>query len=486
MPVNTKHPSFVEREADWNQISDCIAGQRVVKSRNKLYLPKPNSSDKSPDNAERYAAYLARAVFHNITAYSVANMVGQCFAVDPVATVTPEMEPWLTNIDGGGVSAIQQSKQALAHVLAFSRAGLWVDYPKTNGAVSKADAESGGMRPRIVLFDPRQVINWRSISVGANSKLSLVVISENYVKSDDGFESEVATQYRVLKLENGIYIIQLWKVGERNSIEFHEELIPLGGDGLPMTEIPFQFIGAEANGEAVEKPLVLDISNLNLAHYRNSADYEELVYMVGQPTPYLTGLTEDWVENVLKGSIMLGSRACIPLPLGASAGLLQASANTLPFEAMGQKEALMQAIGAKFVEAVSVAKTATESGIAQSNQTSILAAVCTNVSAAYSRALQWAAMFGGIQTANPEKDILWELNTDFAIARMQPQEQSAILSLYQADLITFEEARDKLKTGGVGYLSDEDAKDQLAQASEEAFAKAQRDMALNPPEPTFP
>jgi hypothetical protein len=475
MPVDSKHPNFKDIEKDWEQIADCIAGQRVIKAAGTKYLPQPNASDVSEENQERYRAYKKRAVFHNATARTVGNMVGQCFAVDPVPTMPEQMLPWLADIDGAGVSGNQQAKKSLAYVIAFSRACIWVDYPKTAAPVSLADAEEGGIRPKIVLFDPRNVINWRVIPHGAKSKLALVVIREKYIKKDDGFEAEFDWQYRVLRLIDGKYWQEVHRPGN-GGFTIIERLQPLGGDGLPLTEIPFVFIGAESNDIEVEKPLMLDISNLNLAHYRNSADYEEITYMVGQPTPWLSGLSDDWVERHLKGSIMLGSRACIPLPEGGAAGLMQCETNTLPKEAMDQKEALMQALGAKLVEKREVKQTATEAGINEASETSILASCCNNVSAAYGLAFRWAAMFGNIETAKPEEEILFELNTDFAIARMTPEEAGAVLTLYQADLITFEEARDKLKTGGWAYLEDEDAKDQIADKADEDFAKAQAEL----------
>jgi hypothetical protein len=476
MPVNTEHPAFSEAFADWEQIAHCLEGQRRIKKEGVKYLPKPNASDSSPENADRYTAYKQRAVFHNVTARTVSNLVGQCFAVDPVPTLPDEMTVWLDDVDGAGVSANQQSKKALAYVLSFSRAFLWVDYPKTGGIVTLADAEKGGIRPKLLLCDPRKIINWRVVQQGAKSKLGLVVIAENYSESDDGFEYKFKPQFRVLKLdENQVYTQEVWR-NDGTIWKIHETIVPLGGDKQPLNEIPGIFIGAEANDTEVEKALMLDISNLNIAHYCDSADYQEAVYMVGQPTPWISGLTQGWVDDVMKGKVVLGSRSCIPMPQGAAAGLLQVSPNILPKEAMDQKEKLMTALGAKLVEKSEVAKTATESGINEASETSILAACCKNVSAAYAFALRWAAVFANITVAKPEENVLFELNTDFAIARMTPEEAGGVLSLWQSDLITFEEARDKLKTGGWAYLSDEDAKDQLEAQAEEAFAKAQADL----------
>lgn len=460
----------------WEQIKDCLAGEKAIKDAGKKYLPAPNPEDTSPENAARYRAYNQRAVFHNVTGRTVENMVGQSFSVDPVFTGPDEMKPLIEDIDGAGVSATQQAKKALALVVSYSRAGLLVDYPKTNGNVSIKDAEENGIRPKILLFEPWRIVNWRVTLQGAKSKLSLVMLEEEYIKEDDGFEAVVEKQYRELRLTDGVYSVEIWR--NENGAGWAkvpgESATPQDGDGKPFDEIPFCFIGAEANDSELEKPLMEDISNLNLAHYRNSADYEESVYMVGQPTPYLAGLSQAWVDDVLKGKIMLGSRSCIPLPEGGTAGLIQAAPNILPKEAMDQKEAQMVALGAKLVEKREVAQTATEKGLNEASTTSILAGCCGNVSAAYGRGLQWSARFQKIQVA-PE-DLLFELNKDFAVARITPEEQNAVLGLFNGKLITFEEARDKLKTGGVAYLDDEDAKDQMAEQEEAELAKAQQEL----------
>jgi len=475
MPVTSKHPDFVKREKDYALIDDCIEGQRKIKKEGEAYLPRPNPEDDSDENAARYAAYKKRAVFHGVTGRTVNNMVGQCFSVEPVPTMPDSMLPWLEDIDGSGVSATQQAKRALGYVVSKSRAFLWVDYPKTAAPVSQADAEAGAIRPRVILCHPSEVINWRVMQEGAKVKLSLVVIRESYIANDDGFEATFLEQYRVLRLKGGTYFVEVHRPGDNGNVSI-ESVQPLDGKGQPFMEIPATFIGAESNDANVEKPLMLDIANLNIAHYRNSADYEEAVYMLGQPTPYLAGLSDGWIDKHMGGGIYLGSRECIALPQGATAGMLQASPNTLPKEAMDQKEALMQALGAKLVEKSEVAKTATESGINEASETSILASCCSNVSAAYGLALRWAAQFGNIETTEPDKDILFELNTDFAISRMTPDEVNATLSAYNGGLITFEEARDKLKNGGMAYLSDEDAKDQLQEQADADFQKAQQEL----------
>jgi hypothetical protein len=140
----------------------------------------------------------------------------------------------------------------------------------------------------------------------------------------------------------------------------------------------------------------------NMAHYRNSADYEEAVYHAWAADAWFSGLTEQWVSDVLNGAIQLGSRAAhsSACPSTRSAGLLQPTLpNTLAKEAMDQKEAQMLALGAKLVEGSQVRTHRYRSGYRQHfrNVDPIVASRNGNVAKAFTWrfALSVAARFVG-------------------------------------------------------------------------------------------
>jgi len=480
--IDARHPHYEKMLPDWERIRDCIAGQRTIKEEGKIYLPEPGTGDE--DDASRYESYLQRAVFVNYTGETQKNMVGQCYAIPPVFTGPDEMLTLLDSIDGAGVSAEQQSKTALATVLAYSRAGVLVDYPKTDGIVSVADKESGNVAPKVMIFEPWQIINWDTIMRGARTITSFVMIEEEYVAEDDGYKKEIEIQWRELRLEDDlIYKVNIWR-NYKSGFAIHETSYPLNDAGEYFDEIPFEFIGAEANNSLVEKPLLIDIADQNIAHYVDSADYQESVHIVGSPTPWAAGLSASWIENQMQGTMKLGSRAVIPLPEGASVGMLQAEPNNMVKEAMDAKEQNIVKLGGKIVEKKEVAQTATEKSLDEASRSSILAGVCSNISAAYHRALGWAAEFSGIDNEAPEykEGATYELNTEFAVNRITSEERGANREDYNAGLIDFEEARDNLKSGGVAYKDDEDVKDANEAKAEEDFARAQEAFKMQNPD----
>jgi len=440
-------------------IRDCIEGEQTIKKAGDKYLPRPNASDVTPENVARYKAYKERAVFYNVTQRTLSGLAGAVFLREPVVEVPTLLDIVNNDANGGGVSLTQLAKRASLHVLAYGRSGLLVDYPATEAPASRAELEAGDVRPTINVYAPWDIINWRTITRGARELLSLVVLKETYVYSDDGFEMKKADQWRVLQLTDAGYAVSVWRKDSGDFQVFEGPMFPRDSSGNLLTEIPFTFVGCENNDEGLDLPPLYDLASLNIAHYRNSADYEESCYIVGQPTPYFAGLTEEWVTNVLKGSIALGARGAVPLPEGGSAGLLQASPNTLPFEAMQHKERQMVSLGAKLVEQSTVQRTATEADIENAAETSTLASSAKNVSAAFKWALDWCAKFVGVA----ETVIKFELHTDFDLSKMSPQERAQLVAEWQAGAIAFEEMRDNMRRAGIAKLDDAAAKQKIAE-----------------------
>ena len=453
-------------------IRDAIAGERQVKFRKELYLPRPNPEDVTPANARRYDAYLKRAVFYNVAQRTLFGLRGQVFLREPNVEVPEVLQPVIEDATGEGVPLMQLAQEATDFALGYGRFGLLVDYPNTvdddgeQVAASKAEVDAGDVRPTFRLYAPWQCLNWRVIRRGAKIILSLVVLEEEYSIEDDGFETKTGKQWRVLRLIDGRYVVEIYK-DRSGSNKPDETFQPIDGTGAPITEIPFTFGGSVKNVATPNAPPLYDLCSLNMAHYRNSADYEENIYEIGQPTPYFAGLTEEWVKNVMGGTVRLGARGSIPLPQGGTAGLLQVLPNTLAKEGMDQKEGQMLALGAKLVEASQTQRTATEADIDNVSETSVLSSVASNVGAAFKWALEWACVFVGV----PE-NVKYDMNTEFDLVNLTPDERRQLLAEWQAGGIVFEEYRDNLRRAGIATLSDAEAKTKAANEDAERLAKS--------------
>ena len=455
--VTFEHSEYQACRNKWALISSVLGGQEAVKAAKTTYLPKPNPDDKSTENETRYSQYLARAVFYNVAGRTLQGLVGAGFKR------APELETNLdyasTNIDGAGISVYQQSQSALASVLGFGRHALLVDYPATEAPASRAQMASGLLRATIVSIDAGQIINWRTAKVGADIKLILAVIKEaKETVSDDGFGLTREDQYRVLRLTEEVYTQEIWRKVEGSWQIVEGPFIVLDSSGVAWDEIPLTFIGSINNDSSVDPAPLYDLSEINIAHYRNSADYEDSAFFVGQAQPWMSGLTTEWRDHIEETGIYIGSRSPMLLPEGGAFGIESAAPNTLVKEAMDQKEQQMVALGARLVQPGAVVKTVAQAEGNNEVEHSVLSLASSNVSQAYTKALNWVGRFMG-----ESQESTYELNRDFAEHHLDPQMLTALIVAWQSGRLPEADLWGSLKKYGVidPEKTDEEIKEEL-------------------------
>lgn len=427
--VTFQHPEYAAMRETWDLVDDVCAGERRVKEQGEKYLPKPNPADKSPENTTRYDQYKKRAVFYNATGRTKKGLVGAAFRKVPTVTVSPALDYIKKDIDGRGISVYQQSQKAVGEAVKKGRGGLLVDYPRTSAPVTKAQQDAGEIRATITLIDAKSIINWKTTKVGSKIMLSLVVIHECVTEDDaGGFGQSNIQQYRALTLQDGVYIIELYRKSDKDEWYLYDMIQPLDGAGMPWNVIPFTFFGSENNDASVDESPLYDLASLNLAHYRNSADYEDSVYFVGQAQAYISGLTEEWRDHLQANKIYVGSRAPMLLPVNGQMGFAQPEPNTLVKEAMDAKKQDMVSIGARLVTPGGAVKTATEAQGDRESEMSVLSLCVSNVSEAYTQALVWMARFMNA----PTDGIEYVISQDFIEAKLDAQMLLALIQLWQS------------------------------------------------------
>lgn len=454
--VTFARQDYTDALPDWLLVSDVCSGQRAVKSRRDTYLPFLNASDKSKKAKDRYESYLERAVFYAITGRTQEGLIGAVFRKEATVEAPASLEYVKKNIDGKGLSITQQSKDVVEDVLQKGRHALFVDYPPSDKPVTVNERKSGNFNATIRSISAESVKNWQTVNVGSETKLSLVSIYEKIeTVTEDGFGLEETEQYRVLRLMDGVYIVEIWQQDKNGDWIIVDMYQPLDGNGNAWNEIPFTFVGAQNNDAAIDKAPLLDLANLNIAHYRNSADYEDSAWFVGQVQPFITELNEEWRDFLEKSGIVIGSRSPLLLPKGSSFGFAQAEPNMISFEAMKHKEDQAKAIGARLIEKGLAVKTATQSNSETASEHSVLSLVVSNVNDAYNKCLEWVSRF--MKTTEPTS---FSLNTDFIQLDIDPQILTALVTAWQTGkLISSKDIWAYLKK--VGLIDGEKTNDEI-------------------------
>lgn len=484
MPVDYIRDDVKRHERDyWSVSRDCFEGSPAVKRRRERYLPKPITEENEKQDKARYESYLRRAIFYNVVGRTVRGFKGLVFSKDPYKALNPQFAYMYDNVDGLGCSIDSQAGMALIFTLLYGRGGFLVNYPDVDGATAE-DVATGRVGPQILLYEARDIINWRITGEGTRAQLSLLVLRETYTVATDDYDACEYVRYRELRIVDGQLVVKIWDTNQLagKMYNYAQARIPASvlrnvnpdvyrptkADNSAWTEIPFQIFGADKNDFELEVPPVYDMCMVNLGHYVNSADHEESSFTVGQPTYYIKGLTQRWVDDNMSGGVFIGSRRVIPLPEKGEVGIVQPDPNTLPSEGMKHKEQQLIALGAKLVENAGVARTATESSKQDVVDNSILAVCARNVSAAYNRCIKWCCEYAGIPF-NPNET--YELSDHYETSKMTAQERQQLLEEFISGVIDLQEYRTALKQSKIAWKPDDQLQDDTAARDRALLAK---------------
>lgn len=418
MPVDTQNKEYQPHEAKARRVRDAVAGTDVVKARAKHYLRDPDPSD-----PKRFEDYKDGAQFLGVTKRTLDWMVGAIFRKAPTVDLPAILEPILQDADGSGQSLTQFSRNVTSQAIVNGRHGVLVEYPEAEPGATKADNE--GRHATLKAYSSQSIINWRY----AGDNLVLVVLRETYDHMVDEFEVDEREQFRVLSLDEGQYLQRVFRDGEEVS-----RIEPRMADGNRWPVIPFQFVGVVNNDSVPDNPLLLDLADTNILHFRSSADRYESSFLVGQPMFHVdTGETsaEDW-EKLNPNGITVGSRRGIQTQ-GGRVEIVQAAENDMSRQDMIDTLDNMQKIGARLIESKGGNETAEAVRERSGSDTANLSTVADNVGAALEDCIEWAAMF--MTSSDVSDQVSVELNRDFYDKDADAQSIMAMLAMVDRGLM---------------------------------------------------
>lgn len=448
MAVNFKRRDYQDYLDIWTKCRDVSEGQEAVHKRNTRYLAKLEGQTDS-----EYRAYLGRASFYNATGRTVDAMSGMLFRKDPLYSVPPVMQNYLFDIDMQGNTINNFVEKLADEVIIAGRVGVLVEHPQvqlTDPTVelTKADAEANNLRPFVVKYNTEDIINWSYVTLNNVKTLSMVVLREVRETYNDFFKIDYETIYRVLRLdENGHYLQQVWVESQNKSDGFYQEsedIYPLMR-GQRMSGIPFFFMTPKGLVGDLVKPAILDLVNVNISHYKTTADLEHAAHYTALPTPVITG--HRFKDGDAKLRIGASEAWAIPEPeskvfyleyKGAGLGALEARIN--------KKEEQMAALGARMLSTDKVnIESADTHNIKRQGENSALGSISAALSDGVTKFLQIMATWVGADTS----DVYYTVNKDFVPTSMSPQSLTALLQAYQSGSIAFSDFVAQLQKGEI-------------------------------------
>jgi hypothetical protein len=456
--VNTKHPEYEKMQSQWVKVRACVEGQKAVHDAGILFLPALKDQ-----TVEDYNAYKLRASFFNATWRTISALQGMMFRKEPEIEVAASVEPYLEDVTMDGRSLHIFAQQVAIEVLSTGRVGILVDYPQgdTTG-LTLADTAKLNLRPLLAQYKAENIINWKQARIANEMKLSLVVLTEDAALEGNQFEHECETHYRVLDLIEGHKItggsggvkrgFELVKVYRQRVFRINDkqEDEQVGGDifpmmnGKPMNEIPFIFIGIDDTTPEMDEPPLIDLVDVNLDHYRLSADLKHGLHFGGLPTAVISGYSPENAGDKL----YIGSASAWVFPdPQAKASYLEFTGQGLEpiSKEMDKDEQRMAILGARLLSSEKKAtETAQTAQIHRAGESSILASIAQTISIGLSEALSIFSEWAGV---DGEAEI--ELNTDFIPQGLDPQQLTALVGAWNSGAISLATLFENLQAGEI-------------------------------------
>lgn len=444
MPVTSCHPQYSENIELWRKCRTIIQGEEAVKAAGDRYLPRLDGQDQT-----EYEAYKMRALFYGAADRTVKGLRGAILAKAATVKMPEQLVELSKRLGASGESLEGITQTVLGEVIGIGRVGLLVD--------AAEDVENG--EPFVEVYFAEQITSWRTEMVGGRRTLVRLVLREELEQLDptDPFAFKSETRYRVLKLgdpetglevgpeddrESARYFVEIWRredTLDQKTKQQHEHWIledtiePRIRGGLPLREIPFTVVNPSSLGFDVEKSPILDLVNVNLSHYRSSADLEHGRHFTALPTAVAAGFGE------ASSKLKIGSGVAWQTnDTSAHAEFLEFTGAGLGHlaEALKEKQQLMAILGARLLEDQKRAAEAAETlQLRQAGEKSILADIAANCSEGLTRVLRLAAMWLG--SAEAESASV-ELNKDFNLVGIDAATLQALMLAVQAGQVSWQ------------------------------------------------
>ena len=270
----------------WRTCRDVVEGSHAIHAAGTRYLP-PLAGHNPGARDDTYWAYNKRAFFYSASARTIDGLAGMVFRKPPVVVNPPGSDDLIADIDFMGRSIEEFARALVREVMTTGRAAVLVDHTRL-----PADP-----RPYFRLYHAEDILDVVEDDIGGAVKVVQARLHETYIapRGDLGasneFDTEVVTQIRVLELIDGLYHQRTYRQTSTNSGYLQDEDIIPTIDGTPIDFIPLWVFSSEsARASQISPPPLIDMFEVNLAHYRTEADYRNALHVAGVPTLCVSGM----------------------------------------------------------------------------------------------------------------------------------------------------------------------------------------------------
>jgi hypothetical protein len=283
---STKSAAFAELEPVLFKVNALAGGTEAMRAAGEELLPK--HPEEEPQN---YAARLRASTLVNCYVKALDAAEGRVFQSDMELTGVPAtLEPLLDDIDGSGNTVEQFARDGFWHKIHHGATYLVADFPKLEEQpVTLRDAKQLSARPYLYVVHAPQVIAAYAKIEGGNERLAHFRWSTTITEPAADFLGEkvveVIRAYSQPLATDPITLTE-WRKTDKGW-QVLEDPVEIKGQAT----IPVFCDYGWRTGFFVGKPVLNDLADLNLTHYRSLSEQQH--YLSVARVPFLHAALEN-------------------------------------------------------------------------------------------------------------------------------------------------------------------------------------------------
>ena len=438
------------KEFDLRRIGKSDTGNTVSDAVQIAFLRLINPTNTSNYNLKRNINMINGAVLFNGVVKTRSGLLGMLYRKPPKKSDVPEsIEYIFDNVDGSGLSMIQQSRSVSSDVVSIGRDGLLTDMPRNDKGAQLTQADvTNGFRASIQEYKAEAIVDWHESIINNVKVLDLLVLCETIESFVEGSVNtrEKLKQYKVYRLNKEGVTVQIFKESEGALNQEGEGVPVLGANNEKLPGIPFEFVGSKNNQPSIDNLPLEPIANVNTGHYQESANLASSSFQLSACQPWVADksysrIAQDKAKN--GGSVELGEDSLIVLDTGGTFNFASPPPNPLSKSVQdGYKEQMVE-LGAQLITSGGMAETAEAARLKHASDVSDLEVISDNISEAYTKSLEWVCFFMGVEY---KPEYTFKLNSEFFEMKLSADDALKLVQVWQGGAIT----KDVLDTNLVG------------------------------------
>lgn len=410
MAVNDRSQFLQDRIFERELLRDLRAGEKKLKEKHLMYIPKLEGEDEQTYQLKVEGAYL-----YNCVELNIQKLSSKPFIKSPM--IKSETNPIFFkdlefDFDNNNHTLQEFGRTWMEDALWDSQSHVFVDYPQAEKDIDGSYIQNNEARPVAVILNNDNILHFRY----SGKELSYLRFKD-YINTptEDGFDDVCLEIIKEFKKYNGKVYWNAYIQDGPDSIEYikiYQEDQLFGLDYIPLVS----FYPMSSRIPFAPRLIFQNMANIQKKHFSSMADKLNCEHVVTSPFLVIKGVEDGGQKGIevstFNAMFFTDKEASVSYVEHNGAALKTAN------ETLIQMERQMESMGIDLMSRTSGGETATENAIDEANNNAMLSSMCVSLKEALEKVVDVYCDW-----MNIEKDFYLDITTKFNIRITESQQK---------------------------------------------------------------